>query len=53
MGKPMLLEDVLIDLDPCLDNILEKNYYRQGRTLKVKVGDKELDIEDGFRFYVG
>merc|ERR1719334_830632 len=53
LGRPMLLEDILVDLDPCLDNILEKNYYRQGgRALKVKVGDKELDVEDGFKFYV-
>ena len=49
----MLLEDIQVELDPCLDNVLEKNYYRQGgKSLKVKVGDKELDVEDGFRFYV-
>ena len=52
MGRPMLLEDVLVELDPCLDNVLEKNYFRQGRALKVKVGDKEIDIEDGFSFYL-
>ena len=28
LGRPMLLEDVMIELDPCLDNVLEKNYYR-------------------------
>ena len=52
LGRPMLLEDVLVELDPCLDNVLEKNYFRQGRALKVKVGDKEIDIEDGFSFYL-
>ena len=26
--------------------------YRQGRALKVKVGDKELDVENGFRMFV-
>jgi dynein heavy chain len=51
-GLPVLLQDVLEELDPSLEPVLSKSIQKIGTREIIKLGDKELDYSKDFRFYL-
>ncbi|KAK3546101.1 hypothetical protein QTP70_022875 [Hemibagrus guttatus] len=51
-GSPVLLQNVQEDLDPSLAPILNKSLTHVGGRLLMKLGDKEVEYNPEFRFYI-
>ncbi|KAM4612372.1 dynein axonemal heavy chain 2 [Polymixia lowei] len=51
-GNPVLLQNVQEELDPSLAPILNKSLTRIGGRLLLKLGDKEVEYNPDFRFYI-
>merc|ERR1719311_1720310 len=49
-GKPILMEDVLEQLDPSLEPILAKNLMKAGAGWSIKIGDNTFDYNMNFKF---
>merc|ERR1719204_2256189 len=48
-GKAFIIEGVEEELDPMLDPVLEKNFFKQGRTIYIKLGDEDAEFDPKFR----
>ncbi|XP_041842513.1 dynein heavy chain 2, axonemal [Melanotaenia boesemani] len=51
-GNPVLLQNVQEELDPSLNAVLYKSLTRIGGRLLLKLGDKEVEYNPEFRFYI-
>ncbi|CAB0004296.1 unnamed protein product [Nesidiocoris tenuis] len=47
LGKTLLIEDIFEELDPVLDNVLEKNYVKVGTSLKARESITRIKLEKG------
>lgn len=51
-GKKVLLLDVAEELDPVLDNVLNKSIVTSGKVSYVKIGEKEVEWNHKFKLYI-
>jgi len=51
-GMPVLLQDVLEELDPSLEPVLNKSIRKIGNRAVIRLGDKEIDYSKDFKFYI-
>ncbi|KAL5009676.1 hypothetical protein ScPMuIL_011981 [Solemya velum] len=51
-GKPCLLENIGVELDPALEPILLKQTFKQQGSTVIKLGDAVIPYHDDFKFYI-
>ena len=51
-GTPYLLQDVEEELDPAFEPVLSKAIIKIGNRQVIRIGDKELDYSNDFKFYM-
>ncbi|KAL3846382.1 hypothetical protein ACJMK2_017380 [Sinanodonta woodiana] len=51
-GLPVLLQNVQERLDPSLDPVLNKSLMKIGGAFMIRIGDKEIEYNPDFRFYI-
>ena len=51
-GQPVLLENVMEELDPSLEPLLLKQLFKQGGAMCIKIGDSVVEYNPEFRFYI-
>mmetsp|Transcript_20737 Transcript_20737/g.31917 ORF Transcript_20737/g.31917 Transcript_20737/m.31917 type:complete len:752 (-) Transcript_20737:861-3116(-) len=51
-GKKVLFLDVGEEMDPVLDNVLNKSLIRIGNSFCVKIGEKEVEYHKDFKLYI-
>jgi len=51
-GMPVLLDNVGEDIDPALEPVLLKQFFKSGSILCIKIGESIVEYNPDFRFYI-
>ena len=51
-GEILIVEGIENDIDPILDPILEKQFTKKGRTLKISIGGQLVDFNPNFKLFL-
>eukprot|EP00898_Chlorokybus_atmophyticus_P007698 jgi/Chlat1/792/Chrsp104S01257 len=51
-GVPLLIENLGETVDAALEPVLSRSVLRRGRTLYIRLGDKEIEYDPNFRLYL-
>ena len=51
-GEVLILEGIIGEVDPTFDPVLEKQYIRQGKVLKINLGDDTIKVDPDFKLFI-
>lgn len=52
LGRPLLLEDCLENLEPALEPVLQKAVFKVGSRKLIRLGDSDIDYDPQFKLYL-
>lgn len=50
MGHPVLMENVGEELDPAIEPLLQKQIFKKGNSLNMRLGDQTIEYSKQFKF---
>ncbi|CAL8100545.1 unnamed protein product [Calicophoron daubneyi] len=53
LGRPLLIEDLLEDVPPLLDDLVTQNITKTDVLRHVKLGDRQVTMRPGFKLFMG
>jgi len=51
-GQPVLLENVEEELDPAIEPVLQKQVFKKGGQMVIRLGDQDVPYSNEFKFYI-
>jgi len=47
-----MIENIENEVDPMLDPLLEKQFTRKGKSVRVNIADQEMTVDDKFQLFM-
>jgi dynein heavy chain len=52
VGYPVLIENVNEEMDPAIEPLLQKQIFKKGSSLNIRLGDTTIEYSKDFKFYM-
>ena len=52
LGKTLLIEDLGEYIEPALETILQKSFYKSGTRTLIRIGDNNVDYDSNFKLFM-
>ena len=52
LGKSLLIEDLGEYIEPALETVLQKSYYKSGMRTIIRIGDNNVDYDANFKLFM-
>ena len=51
-GTPIMMENVLQEMDPAIEPVLQKQIFKKGSSWNIRLGDSTIEYNKDFKFYM-